>query len=163
MWDPSTDQPICLAGQSDKAGGHKRRWCGNVNAAASLWPLVTPHLRTQYVIDCSIKLRAGASLPSGLRRFQANGCILVEVPPPQDRRLERGGEDSIWEYSRAPKWGENAFEAARKSRKIMTEEHRKLRRQLGTGGLHLNLRPAQIQAIIDGYVPECRVLAAIWG
>jgi hypothetical protein len=59
----------------------------------------------------------------------------VEVPAPKDRRLERGGADSIWEYPRAPKWGENVFEIARKFRKTHDQRATKAEKAVGNRGI----------------------------
>jgi hypothetical protein len=164
--DPETDEPICHAGNpSDREAnrGHWRDWCRNVEAIARFWPLITPHLQTQYIVDRGIKPKVGVSLPPGLRKFQGNGCVFVEVPPPKNRRLERGGEDEVWQYPMAGRWGENVFEVARRVGKLMRTRRRVLRHGITHGHLFPRPEPAYIQAAFGGELPDCRVLAVIEG
>ncbi|KAL1843977.1 hypothetical protein VTJ49DRAFT_6381 [Mycothermus thermophilus] len=115
-FDPETGKPICLAGQPLPAGRfppprpHRVVWCANAKAIARFWPVITPHLRTIFVIDRRIRIKPGASIPAGSRTYQGNGCLFVEVLRP--RGHERGGEDAVWQYPEAGAWGANAFEFA---------------------------------------------------
>ncbi|KAL1843976.1 hypothetical protein VTJ49DRAFT_6380 [Mycothermus thermophilus] len=138
-YDFETGDPICLAGRPVPKDKYQPT--------------------AQYIVDRRIKLRPAAPIPEGTRTFHGNGFLFVEVSPPANRRLERGGEDEVWKYPQAGPWGKNAFEFARQIRKWMFKRRREVQKDWVRGVMNLN--PAQVRGLEDGRVPECKVLTIV--
>ncbi|KAL2117650.1 hypothetical protein VTJ04DRAFT_7310 [Mycothermus thermophilus] len=153
-----TGNPICYAGEP-KPGGHERSWGGNADLAASFWPNIIPHLKAQYLIDRRIMLRPGARIPPGARTFRGNGSLVVEVPFPANRELERGGQDDVRVYPEAGEMGGNTFDLARHVREMMMKRSRLPRIPEPVYYAFIPQQPEQTSLSVA--VPETRVLTII--
>jgi hypothetical protein len=103
QFDEASGLPICLAGQEDSQY-HRHEWAKNADMIASFWPVTTPNLHTMYVIDSGIKLKPGASIPSGTQTFKGNNCLYVEVPRPVCRSLKKVAKTQCGSTLRPAPW-----------------------------------------------------------
>jgi hypothetical protein len=83
----------------------------------------------------------------------------VEVPFPANRELERGGQDDVWVYPEAGRWGENAFDLARYVREMMMKRSHLPRIPQPVYYAFIPQQPEQTSLSVA--VPETRVLTII--